>query len=121
MDYLITIYDDESTHGSGPAPGTPEFADFMAPWAAFNDYLRENGHWIAAGALQPTSTATTVRRAGGQDSVTDGPFAETKEALGGFYMVRAANLDEALALAKRIPLREGSLEVRPVSLNPDAE
>src|SRR5581483_2014228 len=88
--------------------------------AACGDGLRHSGHLMAAEALQPVETATTVRVRNGRVSVTDGPFAETKEQLAGFYLVEARDLNEAIQLASKIPpAREGSVEVRPVrSLNP---
>ncbi len=77
--------------------------------------LRESGVLVAAEALQPIESATTVRVRGGRATITDGPFAETKEQLAGFYLIDAANLDEALEVAAKIPpAREGSVEVRPV-------
>jgi hypothetical protein len=77
--------------------------------------LRERGVLVAAEALQPIETATTVRVRGGRAAITDGPFAETKEQLAGFYLVEAENLDQALEIATKIPpAREGSIEVRPV-------
>ncbi len=77
--------------------------------------LRESGVLVAAEALQPIESATTVRVRGGRATITDGPFAETKEQLAGFYLIDAANLDEALEIAAEIPpAREGSIEVRPV-------
>jgi hypothetical protein len=79
------------------------------------DGLRRAGALLAAEPLHPVETATTVRVRNGQVSVTDGPFAETKEALAGFYLIDAPNLDEAIQMASRIPpAREGSVEVRPV-------
>ena len=82
---------------------------------ACGDGLRGRGVLIAAEALQPVETATTVRVRGGRATITDGPFAETKEQLAGFYLVDAKNLDEALEIAAKIPpAREGSVEVRPV-------
>ena len=82
---------------------------------ACGDGFRKSGLLIAAEALQPVETATTVRVRNGKLSITDGPFAETKEQLGGFYLIEAANLDEALQLAAKIPpAREGSIEVRPI-------
>jgi len=118
MDYMILI---NTPEGGAPAPGTPEFDQMMRAWTAYNQQLIDGGHWIAAANLAPTSTATTVRRTGGAgDTVVDGPFQETKEQLGGFYLVRAADLDEALDLARRIPVPVGSLEVRPVAFRPDA-
>ena len=83
--------------------------------AAFGEELRKQGHWLAAEALQPVDTATTVRVRNGRLSVTDGPFAETKEHLAGFYLIDARDLNEAIQLAAKIPpAREGSIEVRPV-------
>jgi hypothetical protein len=89
--------------------------------------MMESGHHRAGEGLEATSTATTVRLRGGQLQVTDGPFAETREQLGGFYLIEAPNLDEAIALASRVPAaRTGSVEVRPVMsvpkpARPDAE
>lgn len=82
---------------------------------SFGDSLRQDGVLHAAEPLYPVDTATTVRVRQGRVTVTDGPFAETKEQLAGFYLIEAADLDEALATAARIPpAREGSIEVRPV-------
>ena len=79
------------------------------------EQLRSNGSLLAAEALQPIDTATTVRVRGGRLSVTDGPFAETKEQLAGFYLVEARDLNDAIQIASKIPpAREGSIEVRPV-------
>jgi hypothetical protein len=83
--------------------------------AACGDGLRGSGHLVAAEALQPVETATTVRVRNGRVSITDGPFAETKEQLAGFYLLEARDLNDAIQLASRIPpAREGSIEVRPV-------
>ena len=83
--------------------------------AAYHDGVRASGHCVAAEALQPVSSATTVRVRNGKTSVTDGPFAETKECLAGFYLLEARDLNEAIQLASRIPPAEvGSIEVRPV-------
>jgi hypothetical protein len=82
---------------------------------AWGDTLREGGHYLAAEALQSVHSATTVRVRNGKMAVTDGPFAETKEQLAGFYLVDARDLNEAIQLAARIPpARVGSIEVRPV-------
>ncbi len=82
---------------------------------AYGDGLRRNGTVVAAEALQPVETATTVRVRHGRLSVTDGPFAETKEQLAGFYLIEARDLNEAIQVAGKIPpAREGSIEVRPV-------
>jgi hypothetical protein len=88
--------------------------------AACGDGLRNGGVLVAAEALQPTDTATSVRVRNGKILITDGPFAETKEQLAGFYLVDADNLDEAIHIAAKIPpAREGTIEVRPVrQLNP---
>lgn len=118
MEYLILIYSDESY--APPAVGTPEFDHMMAGWMAYNQKLIDGGHWISAANLQPTSTATTLRKSFGFDpAIVDGPFAETKEQLGGYYLIRAADLDEALQLAAEIPIPAASIEVRPVALRPD--
>jgi hypothetical protein len=86
-----------------------------AECVAYDEAIRQNGHCVASEALQPVSTAATVRVRNGKVAVTDGPFAETKEALAGFYLVEAANLDEAVKLAAGIPpATVGSIEVRPI-------
>jgi hypothetical protein len=82
---------------------------------AFDDEVRRSGHCIASEALQPAASATTVRVRNGKLSVTDGPFAETKEILAGFYMIEARDLNEAIQIASRIPPAQvGSIEVRPI-------
>jgi hypothetical protein len=81
----------------------------------FTEDIRKSGHYVGGNPLQPTSTATTVRVRDGKSVSTDGPFAETREQLGGYYLVEARDLDEATALAARIPgARMGSIEVRPI-------
>jgi hypothetical protein len=112
MKYLCLIYDDEKTM-AGMTPSEGEA--FMGEYFAFTEGIRESGHYVAGEALQPVSSATTVRIRNGQQSTTDGPFAETKEQLGGFYMIEARDLNDALQVASRIPsARTGSIEVRPV-------
>ena len=118
MEYMILIHLDESQ--PAPAPGDPGFDEMMAGWMAYNQTLIEGGHWVSGAMLTPTATATTVVKAGAASTIVDGPFAETKEALAGYYLVKAADLDEALALAAQIPIHAGSLEVRPIALRPDA-
>jgi hypothetical protein len=82
---------------------------------AYDEEIRRSGQCIASEALQPVSTATTVRVRNGKVSVTDGPFAETKECLAGFYLIEARDLNEAIQLAAKIPPAEvGSIEVRPI-------
>jgi hypothetical protein len=119
MDYMILIHHDETT--GMPAPGEPGFDQAMAAWMTFNQTLIDGGHWISGGSLQPTATATTVRKSFDvPNSITDGPFAETKEQLGGFYLISADDLDAALELAAAVPIPVGSVEVRPVKFRPDA-
>jgi len=81
----------------------------------FTDSIRKSGHWLAGDPLERTAAATTVRVRNGKAMATDGPFAETREQLGGYYLIEAKNLDEATAIAERVPSsRIGSIEVRPV-------
>jgi hypothetical protein len=110
MKYLCLVYGEEDAMASVPD----------ADCAAWGQTLGASGKKVAAEALHPVRTATTVRVRDGRVSVTDGPFAETKEQLAGFYLVDAADLDEAIHLAAQIPpARIGSIEVRPVrELNP---
>lgn len=117
MEYMILIHGDESAPRL--AYGEPGFDEFMASWMVFNQTLIDGGHWVSGANLLPTSTATTIRRElGGGDTVLDGPFAETKEKFGGFYLISAADLDEALALAAAMPITDGSIEIRPVAFRP---
>ena len=119
MEYMILINSDENY--DAPAPGTPEFDAMMAEWGAYNQRLIDGGHFVAGASLQPTQTATTIHKTfGGSPTITDGPYAETKEQLGGFYVISAADLDEAIALATAIPVPVASLEVRPIAFRPDA-
>jgi hypothetical protein len=112
MQYLLLIYDNEKMWST---MGEKERNALMAEYSAFTEELQKSGKLVAGDALQPTSTATTVRVREGKRLTTDGPFAETKEQLGGYYLVNAKDLDEALALAAKIPsVRFGSIEVRPV-------
>jgi hypothetical protein len=112
MKYLCLIYENEKQWESLP----PAEADaIMNEYFKFTDDIRKSGKYVAGEALQPTATATTVRVRNGKVSSTDGPFAETKEQLGGFYVVEARDLNEAIQIASRIPsARFGSIEVRPV-------
>ena len=112
MKYLCLIYENERNWETMPKE---ESEAIMGEYFAFTDGLRSSGRYVAGEALQPTQTATTVRVRGGKVSTTDGPFAETKEQLGGFYLVEANDLNEAIQIAARIPsARYGSIEVRPV-------
>jgi len=113
MRYLCLIYNDERQLGAIPASDYEAFAD---EHLAFDEELRASGHRVAAEALQPARTATTVRIRKGELFTTDGPFAETKEQLGGFLLIEARDLNEAIRLASKIPsARTGSIEVRPIS------
>jgi hypothetical protein len=107
--YLILIYEDEAQYETAP----PEvFGQIMEEHNAFAAQVEQHGAKLVGGeALQPTSTAKSVR---GGSEVTDGPFVETKEALGGYYLVEAPDLDTALAIGKLCPARFGGVEVRPV-------
>ena len=115
MRYAVLIYDSE-TANPNPAPRDPQVrAETTATYNAYTTMLRDRGAYVGGEALQPVTTATTVRVRDGETLTTDGPFAETKEALGGFYLIDAADLDEALALAAQCPgARYGSIEVRPI-------
>ena len=112
MQYLCLIYDDETMWQTMPENDRNAI---MGEYMGFTESIRTSGNMVAGDALQPTSTATTVRVRNGETLVTDGPFAETKEQLGGYYLIEANDADEALAIAARIPsARYGSIEVRPV-------
>ncbi|HEY5639438.1 MAG TPA: YciI family protein [Dehalococcoidia bacterium] len=107
MRYLLLIYGDEANADASP--------ETMAKWAAYTQEVQDKGLMEGGEALQPTSTATTVRVRGGETVATDGPFAETKEQLGGFYMLNCKDLDEAIEMASKIPAAPtGSIEVRPI-------
>src|ERR671911_2461454 len=112
MKYLCLIYDEEkSLAGMSKAEGDA----FMGEYFAFTEGIRKSGHYLGGEALQPVHTATTVRVRNGKMTTTDGPFAETKEQLGGYYLIEAKDLNEALQIAARIPsARHGAIEVRPV-------
>jgi len=107
MRYLILIYENEAT--------TPQDESELQKWMDYTDRLKASGQYVGGEALMPTATATTVRTKDGKMLTTDGPFAETKEQLGGFYMVDCKDLDEALKWAAEIPSSgRGPVEVRPV-------
>jgi hypothetical protein len=112
MRYLLLIYDRESDWaGFSEEERGKLFHEYMT----FTDGIRKSGHYVSGNPLQPTATATTVRVRNGKTAATDGPFAETREQLGGYYLVDAKNLDEATEIASRIPgARMGSIEVRPI-------
>jgi hypothetical protein len=88
---------------------------WLAEYGACTEGLKRSGHYVGGERLESTATATVVRQRNGKVAITDGPFVETKEQLGGFYMITAEDLDEAIQLASTIPgARHGSIEVRPV-------
>lgn len=110
--FLLLIYGDPSVR-DGVDPGTLE--DWNKEYFTFGDGIRASGEWQSGAALQPTDAARTVRVRAGEPVHTHGPFAETQEVLGGFYLVECDSLDRAMELAARIPdARIGSVEVRPV-------
>ena len=114
MKYLCLIYDEESKWAT---MSKDEAEALMGEYFAFTEGIRKSGHYVAGEALQPVQTATTVRVRSGKVSTTDGPFAETKEQLGGFYMIDARDLNEAIQIAAKIPsAKVGSVEVRPVQV-----
>ncbi|MCC6994778.1 MAG: YciI family protein [Deltaproteobacteria bacterium] len=112
MQYMILIYDNEKAWADmSKADSDKMFAEYMG----YTQDMVKAGVMRSGDALKPTTTATTVRVRGGKTLTTDGPFAETKEQLGGYYLIDTANLDEALKWAARCPgARAGSIEVRPV-------
>jgi hypothetical protein len=117
MKYMLLIYEREA---DWDALTEAEQRAEMGEYDRFSDDIRTTGNYLAQvppAPLAPTTTATTVRVRDGKTMLTDGPFAETREQFGGFYIVEAANADEAIALAARIPgARRGSVEVRPFNL-----
>lgn len=112
MKYLCLLYDDEAMWGK---MSKDESGKMMADYGAFTKSIQTSGHYLGGNALQPTSTATTVRVRNGKVSTTDGPYAETKEQLGGYYLIEAKDLNDAMQVAARIPAaRGGAIEVRPI-------
>ena len=112
MQYMCLIY---SAEDSGPQPGTPEFGGYIQAYHDFTQNAQEAGVFVAGDALQPVASATTVTTENGAVETMDGPFAETKEQLGGYYLLDCKDLDEALKFAAMIPVTShGRVEVRPV-------
>ena len=112
MKYLCLIYSPE-IHWASMAKS--ELDATMAEYNAYAASIKASGHYVGGDALKPTSTATTLRVRNGKLSATDGPFAETKEQLGGYYLIEAKDLNDAMSVASRIPsVRIGSIEVRPI-------
>jgi hypothetical protein len=114
MQYLLLIYRSDAEYGRMTADDRKKL---MAEYGAFTQSIIQSGHFKAGDGLQPTTTATTVRVRDGKILTTDGPFAETREQLGGYYLIEAKDLDTALGIAARIPTAKmGSIEVRPVMI-----
>jgi hypothetical protein len=116
VQYMLLIYDDESTWATMPEE---EQKSVMGEYYAYTEALKSSGKYVAGDALQATETAKSVRVRDGETETTDGPFAETKEVLGGYYLVDVDSEDEALEWAAKIPsARFGTIEVRPIIVFP---
>ena len=114
MQYMLLIY---SAEAATPKPGTPEFGPFMKGYMDFTETVRNDGKFVAGDALQDVATATTVAVRKGKTETMDGPFAETKEQLGGYYLLDCTDLDEAIKYAAMIPSADhGRIEIRPVQI-----
>jgi len=112
MRYLCLLYNDE---GTVDAMSRSQFDALVTEALSYDDVLRASGHYLASGALQSVQTATTIRIRDGRPLATDGPFAETREQLGGFILIEARDLDDAIRVAAKIPpARLGCVEVRPI-------
>jgi hypothetical protein len=112
MKYLCLLYENEAVWPTLPQA---EAEALMGEYFAFTDNYTNSGHVLGGEALQPTNTATTIRVRNGKMSTTDGPFAETREQLGGYYLLEAKDLNEAIQIAAKIPAaRTGGVEVRPI-------
>jgi hypothetical protein len=119
MKYLLLIYENEAAFAKIPEA---EQGKIFEEYMTYTRNIKKGGQYIGGEALEPVATATTVRVKNGKTVTTDGPFAETKEQLGGYYLVEAKNLDEAIQLAAGIPAsRTGSIEVRPIMPTPPVD
>lgn len=111
MQYIFMICDEPATQ---PKDGTPEYEELMAGYVAFTEMVEKMGILRSSARLQPAGMATTVRVRGGKTLTTDGPFVETKEQFGGYYVLECKDLDQAIELAAQIPnAKDGSIEIRP--------
>jgi hypothetical protein len=111
MKYILLIYGNEATAGMDPV----QMRDVMGAYMAYTQAMKESGAYVAGDPLKPSATATTVRVVDGKSKVLNGPYAETKEQLGGYYIIDVADLDAALSWAARCPgAQRGVLEVRPI-------
>ena len=116
MKYMLLIYDDPKVWANF---NEDEFGKIMGEFRAFSQSIQQSGHMLGGSQLQPTAAATTVRVRDGKRLVHDGPFAETREVLGGYYLIEAKDLDEAIEIGSRIPsARVGTVEVRPLVETP---
>jgi hypothetical protein len=116
MKYMLLIYNEEKAWAGFTEA---QRQGFMGEFMKFTQQIQSAGQWLSSSQLQPTSAATSVRVREGKRLVTDGPFAETREQLGGYYLIEAKNLDEAIAIAARIPsVTAGTVEVRPLVERP---
>ena len=114
MQYLLLIYRNENYMTGMSDTDRQKLA---GEYGAYTQSIIQSGHFKAGDGLQPTTTATTVRVRDGKTMTTDGPFAETREQLGGYYLIEAKDIDEAIAIAARVPeAKRGSIEVRPVMI-----
>jgi hypothetical protein len=112
VQYLLMIYDNEKNRESR---SEAEMAEYLGAFRTFTEGIQKSGEMVAGDALQPVAMATSVRVREGKVLLTDGPFAETREQLGGYYLVEAENLDRAIAIAAEIPTaKSGTIEVRPI-------
>ena len=113
MQYMLMIY----TDATEPRPGSPEFDEYLQGYFQVSNEAQEKGVMVGGNALDSVSTATTVRVRNGTAQTIDGPFAETKEQLGGYYLLDCKDLDEAIGYAAKIPgAQYGSVEIRPVKV-----
>lgn len=113
MQYALLLYDDEQAMGKNE--GGTVFQELVQQHRVFSTALRESGVQVGGAGLRSTDSATTLRNQGGGRTLHDGPFAETKEQLGGFYLIEVPDLDAAIEVARRVPLSaRGSVEIRPV-------
>jgi len=116
MKYMLLIYNEEKAWGKF---SEAQRQGFMGEFMKFTQQIQSAGQWLASSQLQPTAAATSVRLRDGKRLVTDGPFAETREQLGGYYLIEAKDLDEAIAIAARVPsVSAGTVEVRPLVERP---
>ena len=116
MKYVLFVYQDEA---ASKAASQDQLAASLERFNRFHQEIIESGHMLDAQRLQHSDTATTVKVRGGDVLATDGPYAETKEQLGGFYLIEANNLEEAVNIAARVPTAEsGHIEIRPVFVPP---